>query len=157
MVDFFSAAFCGCRELKFPENIQLGEELGSSKHSYRRGWHSLPMALSHPHPCPKGKGFCLPTLNHTRITEGQVCGCRGTVYNYKQLCLWGKAGAGQRPCSGFKISKAKDPEWLEQSHGIKAWKTDRGAVKASCRSSTTRLRTEEEGAAVLGPQTAQKP
>lgn len=107
-----------------------------------------------PYPLPKGKGFCLPTLNHTRSTEGQVCGSRGTVYNYRQLHLWGEAGAGQCPSSGFKISKAKDPEWLEQGHGIKAWKIDGGALKASCRSSTTRLRTEERGAAALGPQTA---
>lgn len=102
----------------------------------------------------KGKAFVYPTLNHMRGTEGQVCGSKGTVYNHRQLCLWGEAGAGQCPSSGFKISKAKDPEWLEQGHGIKAWKIDGGALKASCRSSTTRLRTEERGAAALGPQTA---
>ena len=150
----FSAACGGHHKLNFPKNTWPGEGLGASKHSYRRRWHPLPTAPSHPLPSPKRERLLSTHLNHTRGTEGQVCGSRGTVYNHRQLCLWGEAGAGQCPSSGFKISKAKDPEWLEQGHGIKAWKIDGGALKASCRSSTTRLRTEERRAAALGPQTA---
>lgn len=58
------------------------------------------------HPTPThvkgGKGFCLPTRNHRRNPEGQVCQSSGTQY-YRQPWLWALGKDWGWPASQLRV------------------------------------------------------